>query len=167
MTVVPSVQRTVAQLPYPLLPQPRFPSLATALADYLDRVNADLAGSFQGAPAFPLRGWVPAINVSENEHEYVVTAELPGLTRDEVEVEFEDDILTLRGEKREPTARRGMVRSYHLMERRFGPFARSLAFPQPVDGDAIRASFENGVLTVRLPKQRSKKNAEGHRVPIR
>ena len=93
---------------------------------------------------------VPRVDVSETETEYEVTAELPGLEEKDVEVLLDENLLTLRGEKRAEREERDT--NYYLAERSFGSFRRTIPFPVEVDPDRVEARFKNGVLTVRLPK---------------
>jgi HSP20 family protein len=93
----------------------------------------------------------PETDVVETEREIRVQVEMPGLKRDHIEVDVENNVLTIRGEKREERTE-GQEGRYHLAERRWGTFARSFVLPRDVDADNIQASFEDGVLTVRIPK---------------
>jgi HSP20 family protein len=90
------------------------------------------------------------MNVSETDKEIRITAELPGVRQDDVDLTLDEDLLTIRGEKRfEQTDDK---ENFHFVERSYGTFQRSVRLPFPVDPEQVRASFENGVLTVRLPK---------------
>jgi len=93
----------------------------------------------------------PETDVVETEREIRVQVEMPGLKRDNIEVDVENNVLTVRGEKREERTE-GQEGRYHLAERRWGTFARSFVLPRDVDADNIQASFEDGVLTVMIPK---------------
>lgn len=95
-------------------------------------------------------GKAPAVDLAEREKEYEITAELPGLDENNVEVKFADGLLTIKGEKREEKEEK--KKDYYLSERRFGSFQRSFQLPDTVDADKIEARFKNGVLTVTLPK---------------
>jgi len=95
---------------------------------------------------------VPDTDVVEAENEIQVVCELPGLKRDEVELSLENNVLTISGEKHEAKEERSTGETYHLSERRWGRFSRSFVLPREVDQDRINASFENGVLTVSIPK---------------
>ncbi|MEQ9568572.1 MAG: Hsp20/alpha crystallin family protein [Longimicrobiales bacterium] len=96
--------------------------------------------------------WMPAVNVEETADELVLSAELPGLGHDDVELEVENNILTIRGEKSEVRREDDEGRKYHLWERSYGSFQRSFTLPRTVSADDISADFENGVLHVRMPK---------------
>lgn len=96
--------------------------------------------------------WLPAVNVEETADELVLTAELPGLTESDVELEVENNILTLRGEKTEVRHEGDENKKYHLWERSYGSFQRSFTLPRTVKADHIAAEFVDGVLHVRMPK---------------
>ena len=93
---------------------------------------------------------VPRVDVSETEAEYEVTAELPGMEEKDVEVLLDQNMLTLKGEKK--AEREEKRKDYHLTERSFGSFRRTIPLPVEVDRDKVEAGFKNGVLTVKLPK---------------
>jgi HSP20 family protein len=118
---------------------------------------------FRGVPMAGSRGgsgseFVPAhMDVSETENEIRICAELPGVSQDEVDVTLEDDVLTIRGEKK--LERKEEKEKYHFMERSYGTFQRSLRLPFRVEPDQVRADFNNGVLTVTLPKSRAQDRA--------
>jgi HSP20 family protein len=90
------------------------------------------------------------MNVSETESEVRVSAELPGVKEDDIDVSLNDDVLTIRGEKR--FERKDEKENFHFVERSFGTFQRSIRLPFPVNPEQVQANFENGVLTVTLPK---------------
>ncbi|MBI1874804.1 MAG: Hsp20/alpha crystallin family protein [Acidobacteria bacterium] len=95
------------------------------------------------------RGWIPPVDLYELEEAYVLTAELPGLAREQIRIEIADSRLVLSGERPQPSV---SCEQYHNVERGFGPFSRSFDLPQPVDVDRIEARFQDGVLTVTVPK---------------
>lgn len=95
---------------------------------------------------------VPDTDVVERENEIQVICELPGLGRDEVELSLENNVLTISGEKQEQREQGGESDTYHLSERRWGRFSRSFVLPREVDQERINAHFENGVLTISIPK---------------
>ncbi len=107
--------------------------------------------------------WMPAVNVEETADELVLTAELPGLRQENVEVEVENNILTLRGEKSETRKEGDENRKYHLWERSYGSFQRSFTLPRTVSADKISAEFTDGVLHVRMPKAAE---AKGRKIAI-
>jgi HSP20 family protein len=99
--------------------------------------------------------WVPAIDLVEGEDHFLLKADLPGLSEDDVSIEVQDGMLTISGERKaEHEARE---RGWYRVERAFGSFSRSLTLPDGVDADAISAAFERGVLEVRIPKPEERK----------
>jgi HSP20 family protein len=91
-----------------------------------------------------------SMNVSETENEIRITAELPGVTEQDLDISLDDDVLTIRGEKK--FERTDEKENFHFVERSYGTFQRSLRLPFPVDPEQVQARFENGVLTVTMPK---------------
>jgi HSP20 family protein len=94
---------------------------------------------------------VPAVDVTEDEKTYKVTAELPGLEEKDVDVTMSGDILTLKGEKRQEKEEKN--KNWYVSERAYGSFQRTFALPEGVDREKIAATFAKGVLTVTLPKR--------------
>lgn len=114
----------------------------------MDRVFDDFFSggrSLQGA-----QGLTPAVDIDDTDKEMVVTAELPGVTEKDVEVNLVGDILTIKGEKKAENEEKNGDGFY--MERRFGSFVRSIRLPFEVKDEDVQAKFNNGVLTVRLSK---------------
>ena len=106
----------------------------------------------------PLRGngdsrlaWTPAVNDEETSDELRLTAELPGMNIEDVEIEVENNVLTLRGEKQEIKDEND-DRRFHLWERRYGSFKRSFTLPRTVKTDEISAQFKDGILNIEMPK---------------
>ena len=99
-------------------------------------------------------GWVPPIDVHETAAEYVITAEVPGLTRDDIDIRIHDGRLQISGERRERGSETTGVpyEQYHRVERGHGSFSRTFELPLPVDGDRVTADLRDGVLTVLCPK---------------
>ncbi|MGH2832900.1 MAG: Hsp20/alpha crystallin family protein [Solirubrobacteraceae bacterium] len=96
------------------------------------------------------RRWIPAMDLVEQDEYYVLRADLPGLAEDDVNIELEDRVLTVSGERSSSTEQH--QGGYRRVERASGSFSRSLTLPEGVDAEAIEASFEKGVLEVRIPK---------------
>jgi HSP20 family protein len=101
------------------------------------------------------RRWIPPMDLVETEDHFVLRADLPGLDQDDVKIEVQDKVLTLSGERRfeHEAKKQGYVR----VERASGSFSRSLTLPDGVDTDAIQASFDRGVLEIRVPKPEERK----------
>jgi HSP20 family protein len=97
-------------------------------------------------------GWAPAVDVREDDDALVLELELPGVAPEQVEVTAENGILTVRGEKHSERKEGDEDRRWHLVERSYGAFRRAFQLPKGVDEGQIDASFEHGVLTVRVPK---------------
>ena len=98
-------------------------------------------------------GWSmasPAIDMYQTDNEVVVRASIPGIKADEVQINVTGDVLTLKGEVKQEEERKD--RAWHIREQRFGSFERSVALPTAVKSDQAEAVFENGILTVTLPK---------------
>ena len=101
------------------------------------------------------RRWMPAMDLVETGDHFVLRADLPGLSEEDVKIEVEDDVLTISGERRSEheTKKEG----YHRVERAFGSFSRSLTLPRGVNAEQVEASFDKGVLEVRIPKPEESK----------
>jgi HSP20 family protein len=94
--------------------------------------------------------WGLAVDVVENKDDFTVKASVPGINPEDLEVSYGDDTLTIKGEVKSDNEIK--ENQYHLRERRYGSFARSISLPTKIKGDAIEASYQSGVLTLRLPK---------------
>lgn len=93
----------------------------------------------------------PAVDVAEDDKAVTLTAELPGMKEEDVEIVLRDDMLTVKGEKK--SAREEEKENYHLTERRYGSFERTFRLPETADANKIKAAIEEGVLTVTVPKK--------------
>lgn len=127
--------------------------------DFDDFMTPSWGGRLGGADV--LRA--PAADVMENSDAIRVTVELPGMTVEDIEVNLENNLLTISGEKQEERAESDRNTRWHVSERRYGRFTRSFVLPREVDHDAIEARFENGVLDLRIPKR---EEARPHRIEI-
>lgn len=120
----------------------------------MDRLFSPLMGRMQsglGEAETFMRKFMPAVNVSEDEKQIIVKAELPGLEAKDVEVSVADDRLTIEGEKK--FEKKSDKEDVHLMESAYGAFKRVIALPDSVDFLKVEATFKNGILTVQLPKK--------------
>ncbi|MBM4274293.1 MAG: Hsp20/alpha crystallin family protein [Deltaproteobacteria bacterium] len=95
--------------------------------------------------------WAPAIDVSETADQVVVMAEIPGIEVKDIDISLTGDMLTIKGEKK--SEREEKKENYHLVERSYGSFSRSLKLPAAVDADKIEAKYDKGVLTIACPKK--------------
>jgi HSP20 family protein len=114
-----------------------------------DAVNSLLQESFVRQGGAPGVSSLP-LDVSENEHEFVIKASLPGVRPEDVQITVHGDVLTIRGETRAEEEKKG--ETWHMKERRFGSFQRSVGLNSPVSTDKANAKFEHGVLVLTLPK---------------
>jgi HSP20 family protein len=114
-----------------------------------------LFDAFFGADREQGRRWVPPVDLVEADDHFVLKADLPGLSADDVNVEVQDGTLTISGERR--AEHESHERGWYRIERSFGSFNRSLTLPDGVDADGISARFEHGVLEVRIPKPAERK----------
>jgi HSP20 family protein len=101
------------------------------------------------------RRWAPAMDLVERDDHLVLKADLPGLSEDDVRIEVQDRVLTISGDRK--TEHEDKREGYYRMERAFGSFARSVTLPDGIDADRIDASFDKGVLEVRIPKPEERK----------
>jgi len=127
-------------------------AIADEIADFRDQFRRMLGDTLPMPTVTMPLGYAPAMDIVESTDEIKVTAELPGLTKGDVRVLFEDGLLTIQGEKREEKRQKDETKQYHVYERSYGAFARSFTLPSAVDDKHIKAEFHDGVLTVHLPK---------------
>jgi HSP20 family protein len=116
---------------------------------------------FEGRPGRRIREegeWLPSIDVSETKSDFVVKAELPGMEAKDIEISLNEGLLTIKGEKKQEIEEK--EEGYHLIERSYGSFTRSIRLPKEVQSDKINASYKNGVLKVILPKSEEAKKKE-------
>ena len=133
--------------------------------DRMMTLNRALDQAFNTALTGDSRVWVPAIDVVEQKEAYVMYAELPGVDASQVEISFEQNVLTVRGTKRSAVeaTNEGELRVY-AAERVTGSFERSIRLPEFVDGESIGADFANGLLKVTVPKAKA---AQPRRIEIK
>jgi len=94
--------------------------------------------------------WVPPVDIYQNgEHEIVLKAEVPDMTREDIDITVDGDTLTIKGEKK--LSSEAKEEQYHRIERHYGSFSRSFSLPQTVDTTKVAADYKNGLLTIRLP----------------
>jgi len=130
----------------------------------MDELQSQFAQAFGLTPARLGKGgqelmtiteWVPSVDIVEDEKEYVVKAELPELTKEDVKVTVENGVLTITGERKFEKEEKD--RKYHRIERSYGTFLRSFALPEGADGAKVNAEFKDGLLKVHLPKSEQAK----------
>ena len=122
--------------------------------DVFDRFFAESMRRWprQGAATQPPREWAPAADVSETDDEFVIKAELPEVRKEDVSITVQDGVLTLSGERKQQKVED--QEKIHRIERFFGSFARRFALPDNVDEQGIRAESRDGLIVIRIPKQR-------------
>jgi HSP20 family protein len=119
------------------------------LSNWLDEVFEDAFNWTEGA-------FVPELNVYETDTMFEITVELPGMSKDDIDISVDDHVLTISGERRAPNLAEENGRRFHRVESRYGTFTRSLPLPNVIDTGKINASYENGVLTISIPKLKEK-----------
>jgi HSP20 family protein len=114
-----------------------------------NRLRAQGLGQYYGGGTAKA-AWTPALDITERKDAYLVTLELPGVGIDDLEITFQDGLLTIQGERHDP--HHSSEEKTHRVERRYGPFLRSITLPTHVMADAIEASAHDGVLLILVPK---------------
>jgi HSP20 family protein len=104
------------------------------------------------------REWAPSLDLSETKDNFVVKAEVPGMDAKDINISLTGDLLTIKGEKKQE--REEKEENYHLVERSYGAFSRSVRLPAEVESDKIEASYKNGILGITLPKSEKVKAKE-------
>ena len=127
-----------------------------------DMLPTDLGAPWTAAGDAQGRILMPRMEVRETDKELRVIAELPGVTEKDIDVSLDDDVLTIRAEKR--IERKEERENTHFTERSFGTFQRSMSLPYRLEPNQVKASFANGVLTVTLPKNEAQSQAR--RIPV-
>ncbi|HHS12499.1 MAG TPA: Hsp20/alpha crystallin family protein [bacterium] len=102
--------------------------------------------------------WNPVVDISENEEEITVSAEVPGIKKDDIKITIQDNVLTLSGEKTQEKEEKN--KQFHRVERSFGSFQRSFSLPSSVSADKVKAKYKDGILMVVLPKSEESKPKE-------
>jgi HSP20 family protein len=124
-----------------------------SLQSEMNRLFNTAFDSGSSGPA--LQRWVPAMDLVESGEQFVLRADLPGMSEEDIQIELEDGTLTVSGERKAEHEQR--EEGFHRVERSFGTFSRSLTLPKGIDGDAVSASFDRGVLEIRIPKPEERK----------
>ena len=111
-----------------------------------------------GREEITLADWMPLADITEDEKEYLIKAELPELKKEDVKVTVENGVLTISGERK--FEKEEKKKKYHRVERGYGTFMRSFTLPDDADGKKVKAEFKNGLLTVHLPKNEHAKTKQ-------
>lgn len=140
-----------------MLPAPSLMSFRKEVDRFLDRIRE---GDLFDLPA--ASDWVPNLDFAEKPDAFIVRLEVPGIEPKDIELLFQNGLLTVRGEKKSEIEEKDA--RHYRMERSYGTFARNLRLPAPVDEKLINATFKNGVLMITLPKTAE---AKAHAIPIK
>jgi len=124
----------------------------------INRLFEDFFGRGPETRIRPAEAWTPCVDVAETEDSFIVTAEVPGMSKDDIKISLSGNVLTLRGEKKEEKEEK--ERNYHRVERRFGSFTRSFTLPADIDASKVKAAYKDGVLKITLPKKEEVKPKE-------
>lgn len=127
----------------------------SSLQSEMNRLFDTVFDAPRGGQGAPPRRWVPAMDLVETPDSFVLRADLPGVSEEDVTIEVEDGTLTVAGERK--SEHEVEQAGFHRVERAFGAFSRSLTLPKGVDAEAVTAAFHNGVLEVRIPKPEQRK----------
>ena len=126
-----------------------------SLQSEMNRLFNTVFDTPSGTSGNVLRRWMPAMDLVESGDHFVLRADLPGMSEEDVNIEFEDGTLTVSGERK--SEHEDSNEGFHRVERSFGSFSRSLTLPQGIDPEAVTASFDRGVLEIRIPKPEQRK----------
>jgi HSP20 family protein len=121
----------------------------TTFSSWMDRIFDEVVNQNGGT-------FVPTLNVSETDQTFEISVALPGMSKDDVEIHYENDVLTISGERKWKHEEKDKERRYHRVESGYGSFSRSLPLPNFVDSNEITAEFENGELVITAPKLKEK-----------
>ncbi len=120
--------------------------------------RAPVATDGEKKEAISVAQWSPLVDITEDDKEYVVKAEIPEMKKEDIKINVHDDVLTMSGERKYEKEEKG--KKYHRVERAYGSFMRSFALPEDADGSKISAEYKDGLLKVHLPKsEQAKKKA--------
>lgn len=120
------------------------------MSDRLNRVFSRPGLRTNGKENMTVADWMPTVDISETDGEYLIKAELPEVKKEDVKVTVENGVLTLQGERRQDKEEKG--KRYHRIERSYGSFVRSFALPESVDEGGVKAEYKDGVLNLHIPK---------------
>lgn len=120
------------------------------LRSEMDRLFDEFFGITPARPEGAGTMWAPAVDVCEDADNFYVSAELPGMKKEDIDLEVENNVLTIKGERKFEKKEEG--ESFHFVERSYGSFYRSFTLPKNVSGDDIKAEYKDGMLKVTLPK---------------
>jgi HSP20 family protein len=137
---------------------PAWPSDMLGVQREINRLFDGLFRSNVADEDTALGPWAPAVDITESDNEFVVKVEVPGVSKDDVKITVQDNVLTIRGEKKQEKESKGA--NYHRVERSFGAFQRSFSLPATVQATKVDAKYNNGILSITLPKAEEAKPKE-------
>ena len=120
------------------------------MSERLNRVFSRPSLRNSGKENLTVADWMPTVDISETEGEYLIKAELPEVRKEDVKVTVENGVLTLQGERRQEKEEKG--KRFHRVECSYGSFVRSFTLPESVDESSVKAEYKDGVLNLHLPK---------------
>ncbi|CUS35135.1 Heat shock protein, Hsp20 family [Candidatus Nitrospira nitrificans] len=123
------------------------------LSSYFGRTSVPSRGDKQ--EAITVAEWSPLVDISEDDKEYVIKAEIPEMKKEDIKLNVNDDVLTITGERKYEKEEKGT--KYHRVERAYGSFIRSFTLPEDADGSKVNAEYKDGLLKVHLPKSEKAK----------
>jgi len=132
-----------------------------SLQDEMNKIFDEFFGRVPSGVEMDEGVWSPSVDISENNNVITINAEIPGMSKEDIELNIQDNTMTLKGEKKQEKEEKDA--DYHRVERSYGAFVRSFALPTAVQADKVKASYKNGVLRIILPKSEEVKPKE---IPI-
>ncbi len=135
------------------------------LTEFQKRLASMFGGEGASLASFGEADWHPAVDVAEDDDAYLITADLPEVTKEDAQVRVKDGVLTISGERKRETEEGDKNKKFHRVERSYGKYERSFRVPDNVDPQAIKADFKDGVLKVTLPKG-EEPEPEEHRIEV-
>lgn len=129
-----------------------------SLQDEMNRLFDDFFARPLARPEWTEGVWSPSVDLSETKDNVVIKAEIPGMTKDDVKISIQDNVITLKGEKKQEKEEKDA--NYHRIERSYGSFCRSFTLPTAIKANKIKATYKDGILNVTLPKTEEVKPKE-------
>ncbi len=137
---------------------PTFPSEILGMQKEINRMFENFFRGDRDDLDLMATSWRPAVDIVENDDDYVAKVEIPGVKKEDVKITMENNILTIRGEKAQEKKEKDS--NYHRVERYYGSFRRSFELPGSVKSDKIDVEYKDGILTIRMPKEETAKTKQ-------
>lgn len=128
------------------------------LFDIQENINRIFGNYLSARGSAKVIGWMPAVDITESDSEYVIKADIPGMKKEDIKISLENNTLTISGERKEEKEEKG--KNYVKKEKNYGSFMRSFALPHTVDAKGIKATYKDGVLSINVPKTEEAKPKE-------